>query len=602
LSHRFFGFGIILVLAAALGPPARADGEARPLGRLEQESVDQERATLGLAIDPHPEGKTIGRIYVVNEEVFSRRDWWFQFFNIFHRTTRENALRRELLVKPGTPYDQALVDETVRNLQVPPALTIGGRSVDAPELSSVVAIVPIVSPVAGQIDLLVVTRDVWSLRFNTDFDFQQNKLALLDTSLSENNLFGWRKFLSFGYTLNLGAYGFGPTYFDPNIHGTHLTLYTSAVAWYARDTGHYEGDREIVSLRYPLYSLASQWGGGVDFIHQNLVQRAYQGAGLQQICLADAASRMGMPCPGDQQFPYIYRYDDLTVDSSVVRSFGTYVIQRVTAGHLFDARTRSVLPDFAGDAAQAAQFLSLVAPDAERRSEPYLRYDVFTAHYEIFRDLETFDLRENRRLGPSLSLRLSYGLPALGADFTSLGLSGAVGWAGAWRGGVVDGTVKAGGRLREGKLIDQSVSGEVFAASPILGRALRLVVDGQGAAVRDDTRKTFYYVGGQTGLRGYAIGELVGTAELIGHVELRTLALPVFSQRFGVLGFYDVGGAAPSWRAVVPYHDVGGGLRWLIPQLNSSVVRIDWAFALQNTIYTRAGAPGRVTAGFEQAF
>ena len=75
----------------------------KPLGKLEQESVDDARETLGLRIDPSPEGKTIGKIYVVNQEVFSRRDWWFQFFNIFHRTTRGNILERELLFKAGQP-------------------------------------------------------------------------------------------------------------------------------------------------------------------------------------------------------------------------------------------------------------------------------------------------------------------------------------------------------------------------------------------------------------------------------------------------------------------------------------------------------------------
>ena len=44
------------------------------------------------------------------------------------------------------------------------------------------------------------------------------------------------------------------------------------------------------------------------------------------------------------------------------------------------------------------------------------------------------------------------------------------------------------------------------------------------------------------------------------------------------------------------------GARWLIPQLNSAVLRFDWAFALQNSAYTRAGWPGRFMAGFEQAF
>ena len=149
--------------------------------------MDDALAALGLEIDPRPQGKTIGAIYAVNQEVFSRRDWRFQFFNNFHRTTRPDILSRELLVKPGQPYDQALIEESTRNLQSPPTLVLPtGATFIPPELSSVVAIVPVVAPTPGQVDVLAVTRDVWSFRFNTNFEFQGSTVSRLDTSLSES--------------------------------------------------------------------------------------------------------------------------------------------------------------------------------------------------------------------------------------------------------------------------------------------------------------------------------------------------------------------------------------------------------------------------------
>ena len=75
----------------------------------------------------------------------------------------------------------------------------------------------------------------------------------------------------------------------------------------------------------------------------------------------------------------------------------------------------------------------------------------------------------------------------------------------------------------------------------------------------------------------------------------------IHSQRFGALLFHDVGHAAASYGALVPHHDFGIGLRWLIPQLNSSVLRIDWAVATQDGPYTRPGFPGRITASFMQS-
>jgi hypothetical protein len=572
----------------------------RPLGRLERESVDEALAFLGLAVDHAPAGKIIGRVHVINLEVFSRRDWWFQWFNIFHRTTRAVILEREILLHPGDRYDQALVEESTRNLQSGPPLTITGRTFSPPELSSVVAILPVlpvlplVSPRPEQVDLLVVTRDVWSLRFNTDFDFQQNTLAFLSTSLSENNLFGWRKFLSVGLVLDQGSLALGPTYFDPNILGSRLTLFASTSFYYARETERYEGNQQTVSLHYPLYALASRWGAGVDVTHQNFVVRSFRGNNLRIVDLAAT--------PDVEMLPYTFRERNLIVDSSVVRSFGSDVIQRVSVGHLFSSQRPQVFPDFPGDATLAREFLDAVAPVSEQRSEPYLRYEMFTPRYVVLRDLDTFDLRENRLLGPFMRVRLSYGLPAIGADFRALGLSTAVGWAASPAGGYLLLSASASTRVRDGAAIDQLGSVQTTLATPMLGRLIRLVVMGQLDSTRANTQRTRFALGGRTGLRGYAIGDFLGTNDVVGHVELRTAPLAIFSQRLGTLLFYDVGDAADSLRALVPYHDFGIGLRWLIPQLNSSVVRFDWALAAQSTDFTRAGFPGRVTAGFQQVF
>jgi hypothetical protein len=569
----------------------------KPLGKLEQESFDDASGSLGLHLDPSPAGKTIGKIYVVNEEVFSKRDWWFQFFNIFHRTTRPNILQRELLFKEGQPYDQAKIDESVRNLQAPPSLTLATRQTFIPpELSSVVAIEPVVSPQPGAVDVLVVTRDVWSLRFNTNFEFQENTLSRLDTSLSENNLLGWRKYLAVNFQLDLGKYAIGPTYFDPNILGTRLQLYANVFAYYNRDTNAYEGNGESVSFRYPLFSLASRWGAGIDFAHQDAVLRQFQGTSLAPVPL---------PSMPDVEIPYIFRRRYAIVDASATRSFGREVIQRVSVGYRYDDR-RSQLADLSeygmATPAQLEEFLNTYAPITERRSEPYVRYDMFTAWYTVYRDLDTFDLRENARLGPSLSMRVAYGAPALGADFQAVPLGATAAWAFAPLGGYVRASLTGGLRLRDGEAIDQTVQAQAYLASPMLGRFLRVIVSGEADGVRQDTGRTRYFLGGDTGLRGYVIGELYGTTMYVAHLELRTAPLAIFSQRFGTLLFCDVGDAGPSFNALQARADVGTGLRWLIPQLNASVIRIDWAVPLVNGTVTPAGLPGRVSAGFQQIF
>jgi hypothetical protein len=199
-------------------------------------------------------------------------------------------------------------------------------------------------------------------------------------------------------------------------------------------------------------------------------------------------------------------------------------------------------------------------------------------------------------------VRLAYGSPELGADFRALPMSAAATWALAPRGGLASIAFGASARLRDGTFIDQDYTAKVYFASPIWRRAVRLLVAGAAETLRHDTQRGVLVLGGDSGLRGYAIGDFFGTSELVGHVELRTVPAAIFSQRFGGLVFYDVGDAAPSFGQMLAKHDVGFGLRWLIPQLNSTVIRIDWAFATQSTTLTRAGLPGRFSAGFQQLF
>ena len=79
------------------------------------------------------------------------------------------------------------------------------------------------------------------------------------------------------------------------------------------------------------------------------------------------------------------------------------------------------------------------------------------------------------------------------------------------------------------------------------------------------------------------------------HIEIRTMALAIWSQRIGGAVFYDVGDAAPSFADLDLHNDVGLGARWLIPQLNSTVIRIDWAVPLQDgprhARWASAGSP-----------
>ena len=193
-------------------------------------------AGFGKAVESAPRRKAVGQIIVINQDVFSRATGGFSSSTFSPHDPGQRAAARAA-GEAGDPYDEAVVQESIRNLQAPPSVSVAGRAVRRRSLQR--GGDPAAGlPRPGEVDLLVVTRDVWSLRFNTNFEIQQQSLVLLETSLSENNLFGWRKYLSLEFSMDQGAMAVGPTYLDPNIKGTRLTLYASTMLTYARRRGN----------------------------------------------------------------------------------------------------------------------------------------------------------------------------------------------------------------------------------------------------------------------------------------------------------------------------------------------------------------------------
>ena len=568
------------------------------LGTLEKEGVDEALAARGLVVEPAPAGKTIRNIHVVTLEVFAKRDLFFDWFNIFHRTTREEMIRREALFRPDQPYDQAVIDETTRYLQ-------------SPDLTSTVAILPVKSVTPGAVDVLIVTRDVWSLRFNTDGEFQQGHLIYGTASLSENNLFGWRKQVAMVLEIDQGSVAVGPTYVDRNIAGTRLTLSSSVRALFAREGGASEGSRSSTSVAYPIYSLASRWGGHVTFGHFDGMARAFQGNDLRKV-----------PVMG-QDLDWRYHIQQLSASAGASRQFRqARVVHVVSTSYGVATNRPSFTDDFPVDPAVREEFAQQVFPLSQRVAAVSAGYSIYTPRWLTYRDLNTFDLREDVRMGPSAGVSLARAARFIGSDREYVSFAASAGWNLSLLGGLQGVSAGWGARLQSGAVTDQSFSGGLSFASPVLRRVLRIVASAGFATVVDDTQRQVFALGGTNGLRGYAIADFFAPraqpdkTTAVGHLEVRSMALKVISLRLGGLVFYDVGGvsletvpegsvvrrALESIRAVQLHQDFGFGLRLLIPQFNAYVIRFDWAFATDNTMLTRAGWPGRISIGFQQAF
>jgi len=531
-----------------------------------------------LRVDPHPMGKRVRKLHVVTLRVFSKRDRWLQFFNIFHWRTKEYIIEQEIVLRPGKMWDPERVKETERRLR-------------DPLFTSLVVSAPVQSPEPGTVDYLVVTRDMWSLRLNSNFEVQSDSatgdsvLSLLLIAPSENNVFGYRKQAALVFDMDLGKYLIGPRYVDKNIAGTRLTLSARASAIFNRKTDKLEGSTSAAVLQYPFWRLSTRWSGGISLSQFNGVVRLFQGLDIYTFENPDTGNTL----------PYEYRLRQLNIEPSAARAFGHKLIHRVRVGYRFASTRASVLDDFPSTNPRDRDAL---LPRSERVSAPFLRYSLFTPEYRRYRNINTYDLAEDFQIGPSFQAEASYGSKVLGSENEHVALSSTLQWRADIGGGYAVASAGGYGRVQDGSLIDRRLELSAKVVGPEWFGLARLVGRIGYSGRFHETQNRFFQLGGSSGLRGYEIGAFSGTKRVLGNLELRTRPWRVWFSRVGGVAFWDGGGTADHLGDLRFSNDVGLGLRALLPQLSPLVYRLDMAFPLNGGT---AGQP-RFFLSFGQVF
>jgi hypothetical protein len=593
---------------------------------LEQQTLRRALESRHYTLDPEPWGKTIGEIHMYVEDPFAEKNW-LQFANFFHFTTREHAIRNELTIDEGQVWDQTLVEESARRLH-------------DPLYSSVVVLVPIKSAEAGKVDLFVVTRDVFSLRLNTQYTIQQGSLTALSISISENNFLGQRDLAAMRVTLDQGAIAVGPLFIDKNLFGSHLDFRVAADEILTRqnldvvdpvpqppgcgvsvacqlmtypttdpkgiqDGGgiHEEGKDLSISLTRPLWSLASEWGGGGSFSYSDSIARQFLSTGIRGF--DDPNSTTGMPIPRE------WRQKSTAFAANALRAWGTDYKHQVTVGYTYTNTQVSLLPNFPADPQLQADFAAAVLPRSERISSPYIGYSMYEPRYKTVRNTTSYELAEDLRLGPSVDFALAWSLRSLGSDYHFTRPSLSFGWTFPW---CHDGSIGigAGGSIRiqpftlDGKqvdTIDNSASANLRVVSPGY-RYFRIVSQASIATIWNSSQGQFLSIGGDPLLRGYIINQFVGQRRAQAQIEARSMPFPLWVFRVGVVGFYEVGGATDTFSQMgnALFHDIGIGVRALIPQTSRDLFRVDVAFPLQATPDNGAAFFPHLVLSFASAF
>lgn len=576
------------------------------LGGLERLSVTRAMTARGYELDPMPWGKRIRTIHVYNEDVFAEGNRLLQFLNNFHVTTKEYIVRREVVVASGDVWDPDRILESARRLR-------------DPLFTSVVVVLPVKSGEADTVDVLVVTRDIWSLRLNTQYTYQDGRLTDLITSLSENNFFGMRKVVAAALTMDQGKFEAGPLYIDKNFLGKYLELRARVNTILNRDAllqdGEWvgEGSSSTISVRRQLWKLASRWGGGASFTHRNAIERRFDGTSLRPVwcplgiqrCQFITREQAAM-LPADEQLPYIYRTRRYSATASAVRQFGTDVKQQVSFGYTIDSTRPRLLEDFPGISAQREPFERAVLPVSELESAPFVSYALFTPRFKTRRNVHTYDLAEDYRLGPDLEASYGVGLRAFGSTYTFQRGGVGAGYTLPWgRDGSARAAFSVTTRYQDGEFRDNAASFTTRFVSPSFGFA-RIVAENTLATRWNERVPGIYTIGSDNGLRGFRVNQFFGRRLFGTQIEARSIPTSLWVLRLGGVVFYEVGGAAntlrelfgtedESWRL---HHDVGVGFRMLLPQTSRELFRFDFAFPLDGPT---AGRP-KFSAGFQSEF
>ena len=608
--------------AATVPPPQRAippraaktgaAGKLEVRAQYEERLVQQGLGRLGLEVDPDPEGKPIHAIYIDAREVVLPGDFplsgripW-PILNYLHMRTREPILRQELLMHPGEPFRRDVFEESGRNL----------RSLFILSIARLVAVRKPGKPgqpgtPPGQTSVLLVTKDQWSLRLNTAFTLDQARFDALSFSLAEHNLLGRNKRLSFDFALDPGRYSLGGSYTDPRIWGSRIFANLSGRFYLNRGSNDLEGGYASVSVGRKLFSLRTQLGWQADFVYQQDIVRYFKGGELAQRSFQTPA--------GTESVPDVF--NRRTLVASLQGSYSAGVVNKVnlTAGFRVQTATYELPADFPGVSAAARAAYQATLPRSESASGPFLSFTAFTARFLRIRDIETFALSEDFRLGPQLTLDIRYASHFFGFNSDFVELSGSFTNQHYARDNLLSYGASVAARVQYGvgapfgwnsSLFNESVTLTFHEITPKM-KFVRLHLSGKFQMRAHDLDNLRLTLGSDSGLRGFAPRQFQGSAVYRVNAELRTTALNLWTIHVGAVLFYD-GGDAPlvlfptedaagrPLASTAGYHqDAGLGLRVLLPQFNRDVLRLDLAFPFE--LIGGSYVP-RFSAEFIQAF
>jgi len=578
---------IVLFAIVALGFARVARAEGGTMSAYERRTADEAAARLHeKRIDPlAAEGKLIERVEVVILDVFDEHDPVPDFVNAVHTMTREYVVRQELLFHIGEQFSLARADETARNLRKLRQL-------------SLVLVVPVSGSAPDRVRLIVITRDVWSLRINIDVEGAAGPAGTAVTGLSinptEENFLGTHTTVGGLFTLDPGSYSIGAIAKQRRVLGTDLEYDVNANVIYNRASGEPEGSFGSFAYGAPLRTTDARWGWGTGVYFLNEVARRFDQGRVQRF---DAEVTNA-----DDALPIEYHRERQIGGFEVVRSYGRGSRYDFSLGVEADRRYARYAHHPGAEPRAERELVATWLPVSDTRVSPFVQLRTHEERYEHTINLDTLALQEDFRLGPEILLRAYPASTAVASTRDLVGLKSGVSYTLPLGDGLARGVATNVVEYEFQGRHDASLEARARVATPTLGFG-RFVVDGVLRDRYENFLNRRFQLGGDGRLRGYAPsgfrGSFIGPHVVAINTEFRTGSVDILSAEVGLAAFHDAGHAADRFSDLSLKQSAGIGFRALFPQVNRTVFRVDWGFPLSPGY---PAFPGGVFLSFGQAF
>jgi hypothetical protein len=499
-------------------------------------------AVAGWALAAHADSLRIGTITVRTEPVFDVKQGdagsFYRVTNLFHVQTRESLVRSFLLFREGDLFDAAKLDETERNLRALDFI----ESVD----------VTIGDPHDGIVDVTVTTTDAWTTDINADFSDDGGR-SLYDFDVTQKDLFFRGAAAGVRFQNGRDRRTASVELLHPALFGP----YWSGDALYAHSS---DGNEETLTIERPLFSYATANTVRVSFDHLLQDSRVYQFASIASL--------------------FRQEHRETTV----------------ALGHAISRRPTMTARLLVGADLVSDRFTAIRGVPPGNRQFRFLEIGVDALGFNFVKvDHVDFGVRE-QDFNLGLHASLVGGISVVSRDQRR--------------------TVF---RLRSENSVGRMLGGRSFVLST-LAATTRLHTVNRNAIVSSDTRvvarwpskypHTFvsrlrldlgrdldrdvqFLADGQNGLRAYPNFAFEGTRRIVFNAEDRLFLGRELLQIFepGAAVFIDSGAAVSDkpLRARDFRTDIGGGLRLFIARYDSAVIRIDAAYALNDSPISRRG-------------